>query len=658
MSKNDKKNMTKWNRAAVAVNEAGTKVEFVGGVNRDRIGGNCMVIGHTNEKGETVRAMFDLGSLFTPYESGFTAAYPDVSDYFDRTDPDSGQVTKAIKPTAVLCLTHAHEDHIGALMNYIRMGYELPPIKASGFTRSLIRKAFAQMGMQPPFIEKINPGDRIMIGTDMEIEPFMVSHSVVDAMGFHTLTKVDGKSYAGIINNGDFLVEENMPVGQSFNFETYTDLLKRKLTTNVQIDSTSTVPNGSERIGFEQAVQNTLQVIEANSDRSLIVSPVISRSVENIAIDIAAARKLGTKVYLEGKWLQLVKQAMMDSGHLDFDDVVYRGALDQYLADKGVKRKYVVCTGAFAQGLEEYNHNRSDLSNIPMASATRMALGLHQDIRLGRNVLVLARQRIIDEINGKTGPQMLQMMAAQGAKVVITPCGRQIGDFEQVRMQDSGHINARALGNLVDVIRQHAPEAIFTPIHGNPQQCGHTKQIIEQHGGKVSLAENLEVMKVGRKLAVNEAQPYRPVTWIAVKNIFQNPIKPNPNIPAEGLTEFWRIDDFYMPIEKICEVVNQPITKSPYALRTVSSSQNVLDDTAEDVILDEEPMRLSPKEAKFGGKKKWKKAAAEQAGTGRLSKKEYKKKKALEAIAAYQRSLQADKQNNIQILRARKEKLR
>lgn len=185
----------------------------------------------------------------------------------------------------------------------------------------------------------------------MEIEPFMVSHSVVDAMGFHTLTKVDGKPYAGIINNGDFLVEENMPVGQSFNFETYTDLLKRKLTTNVQIDSTSTVPNGSERIGFEQAVQNTLQVIEANSDRSLIVSPVISRSVENIAIDIAAARKLGTKVYLEGKWLQLVKQAMTDSGHLDFDDVVYRGALDQYLADKGVKRKYVVCTGAFAQGL-------------------------------------------------------------------------------------------------------------------------------------------------------------------------------------------------------------------------------------------------------------------------------------------------------------------
>ena len=209
----------------------------------------------------------------------------------------------------------------------------------------------------------------------------------------------------------------------------------------------------------------------------------------------------------------------------------------------------------------------------------------------------------------------LGVVADMADKIMVMYAGRPVefGTAEEI-FYESRHPYTWGL------IRSIPEQAIdekkpLTPIHGNPQQCGHTKQIIEQHGGKVSLAENLEVMKVGRKLAVNEAQPYRPVTWIAVKNIFQNPIKPNPNIPAEGLTEFWRIDDFYMPIEKICEVVNQPITKSPYALRTVSSSQNVLDDTAEDVILDDEPMRLSPKEAKFGGRKKWKKAAAEQAGT-------------------------------------------
>ena len=323
MSKNKAKKTVSWQGVAVHQSEPGTKVEFIGGVNKDRIGGNCSVIEHTDENNDVTRVMFDLGCLFTPYESGFSAAYPDVSDYFDRTDPDTGEKTQARKPVAMLCLTHAHEDHIGALVSYVRMGYELPPIKASGFNQSMIRKIFNQSGMQAPFVEKINAGDKILVGGSMEIEPFNVSHSIVGSLGYHTLTKLNGKPHAGIINNGDFLVEENMPVGESFSFEEYADLLKRKLTTNIQIDSTSTVPNGKDRIGFDKAVENTLNVIRRNSDRSLILSPVISRSVENIAIDVAVAKKLETQIYLEGKWLQLVGQAMTDSGHLEFQgDVI------------------------------------------------------------------------------------------------------------------------------------------------------------------------------------------------------------------------------------------------------------------------------------------------------------------------------------------------
>ncbi len=649
MSKNKAKKTVSWQGVAVHQSEPGTKVEFIGGVNKDRIGGNCSVIEHTDENNDVTRVMFDLGCLFTPYESGFSAAYPDVSDYFDRTDPDTGEKTQARKPVAMLCLTHAHEDHIGALVSYVRMGYELPPIKASGFNQSMIRKIFNQSGMQAPFVEKINAGDKILVGGSMEIEPFNVSHSIVGSLGYHTLTKLNGKPHAGIINNGDFLVEENMPVGESFSFEEYADLLKRKLTTNIQIDSTSTVPNGKDRIGFDKAVENTLNVIRRNSDRSLILSPVISRSVENIAIDVAVAKKLETQIYLEGKWLQLVGQAMTDSGHLEFQGMLYKGTLEQYLADKNVKRKYVVSTGAFAQGLTEYNHNRSDLSNIPMAVATKIALDLHPTIRAGKHMLVIGRQRIIDEINGETGPQMYQLLAAKGAKVVLSPCDREIGNLEQVPMQDSGHINAKALGSLVEVIRRYAPEAIYTPIHGNPEQCGNTRQIIEEHHGKVVLAENLEVMKVGRNLAVNEAQPYRPMTWIAAKNIYFNPLKPNPNIPPEGITEFWKIDDNYQPLEKICESENKPLTKGPYARKVISSSRNVLDDTAEDILLEEEPQRLSPKEAKYGKGKN---------GKEKLSKKEIKRLKAMEAIAAYQREQARSKENNIQILRAQKGKQR
>ena len=651
MSKNLQPNLTKWNRASVDKVEPGTKVEFIGGVNKDRIGGNCMVIEHTNEALEKQRVMFDLGCIFAPYESGFSTAYPDLSEYFNRIDPETKQEVKATKPVAIICLTHAHEDHIGALMNYVRMGYELPPIKASAFTRSLVRKAFLQMGMQPPFIEKINPGDKILVGQNIEIEPFSVSHSVVDALGFHTLTKVNGKPYAGIINNGDFLVEENMPVGKSFSFEQYQDLLRRKLVTNVQIDSTSTVPNGKDRIGFEQAVENTYNVIKANPDRSLIISPVISRSVENMAIDIEVANKLNTKVFLDGKWLQLVKQAMTDSGHLDFDKFVYSGTLDEYLNDKNIKPKYVVATGAFAQGLEEYNHNKGDLANIPMASVTLMSLDLHKTIKVDKNTLILARQRIIDDINGKTGPEMLQRLAAKGAKVVMTPSSRKIANFEEVQMQDSGHINAKALGRLVDVIKIYAPNAVYTPIHGNPEQCENTKQIIEAHGGKVVLAQNQEVMKVGQSRTVNEPKPFEPMTWIGVKVIYQDPIHPNPNISQEGITEFWRVDENYMPIEKLMEVENTPVTKGPYSARFVASSPNVLDDTMTELPLDDEPQRLSPKELKYGTHHSKKRHSRGDANVGKMTKKEWKKVKAMQAIEAYKKSLEQNRLNKIQILK-------
>ena len=150
-------------------NTPDTKIEFLGGVNEDRIGGNASVIEHTNEKGETARVMFDLGAMFAPYESGFESAYPNADEYFDRVNPENNKETKARKPVDALFITHAHEDHIGALVNYAKMGYQLPTIKTSRFTKNLISIVFTQNGVKVPKLETIKPGDNIAIGDDMVI---------------------------------------------------------------------------------------------------------------------------------------------------------------------------------------------------------------------------------------------------------------------------------------------------------------------------------------------------------------------------------------------------------------------------------------------------------------------------------------------------------
>ena len=538
-----------------------TVLKFIGGINKDRIGGNCSVLEHTSADGKTERVMFDLGSMFTPYESGFVAAYPNVDEYFDRTDLKTGEVYKALKPVKMLFITHAHEDHIGALINYTKMGYSLPPIKAGGFTRNFIRLAFAAEGMIAPDIEKIKAGDIIEIGDNIKVEAVDVSHSIVDSLGFNTVTYSNGKPYAAIMNNGDFLTEEEMPVGKAFNKEHYLSTLKRAKapTTVVCLDSTSTTPHSSERIGFRKAVENTYGVVMKHSDRNLIVSPVISRSVQNIAIDVETARRLGTKIFLDGKWLQMVKNALTLSGYTDFDDVVYKGSLQSYLNDKNISKKYIVCTGAFAQGLENYEYNIGidATSPIPMSSATKMALDLHPYIKIDKNVLVLARQRIIEDINGRTGPKMLQLLASQGAAIVMTPGSRSVSDFEEVQMQDSGHANAEAVKTLMTDVKKVVPNVIVIPIHGNPEQCRNTENIMSEIGVKTYVAENQEGLEVGHSKVINIEPKITPLTWYAVKMVMPNPYSDR-EIPSDGLKEYWEVTEDYQPLQKICEVQNTP----------------------------------------------------------------------------------------------------
>ena len=542
-------------------NKAGTKFISIGGINEDRIGGNSSVIVYTNQKGDVVRIMNDLGSMFTPYESNFSVAVPNADDYFDKED-ENGKIIEARKPVSALFLTHVHEDHAGALIHYQRMGYKLPQIYASRFTRNLLRSCFAKAGLKPPVIERIDAGKVIEFNDDFKVEAFRVSHSVVDSLGFCMTGYVNGEPQSAIINHGDFLIEDDMPVGKSFSMSDYEEIIRNNgaKTMISFVDSTSISTDDdlskTKRIGFEKAVENVLGVVALNPERKILISPVISRSVQNIAIDLEAARKLGTRVCLDGQWLKLVVEALQMSDYKEFDDVVYKGSMAQYLAEPKIEKKYIVCTGAFAQGLEEYEKNRGEVNNIAMSSAVRMALNLHNDIKIDNNVLVLARQRIIDEINGETGPKMYQMLARQGAKVVLSG-SRRIANFEQVQMQDSGHINRERFEEFLRNIKNIRNDIVYVPHHGNMEQCRGVAEIVNKNGSKTYLTENMEEILIDANGVYEDRSNYQPpFRWIAGKEVFRNPLREDYSIPVQGKWEYWLVDEHYQPIEKVAEVDN------------------------------------------------------------------------------------------------------
>ena len=134
-----------------------------------------------------------------------------------------------------------------------------------------------------------------------------------------------------------------------------------------------------------------------------------------------------------------------------------------------------------------------------MASATKMALGLHKDIRLDKNCLVLGRQRIIEDICGAEGVEMYQRMAAQGALIVLTPGSRKVGNAEEVQMQDSGHLNEKALDNYLDKVKKYAPYAVVVPIHGNPEQLVHTAKMALKKKMNIFIAINKQALSLAKE---------------------------------------------------------------------------------------------------------------------------------------------------------------
>ena len=540
--------------------QAKTRLLFAGGVNQDRIGGNCHLLEHQSSDGQTVRLMFDLGSIFLPESSGFSTAYPDVRAFFDRINPTTQEVCKALHPTDALFITHAHQDHIGALISYVKMGYQLPPIYSSKTTNNAIRLFFAKAGLEPPKTVNVEREKPVRFRDCVEVEAFDVSHSAVDALGFHSLTFDKGEPVAAVVHNGDFSTDEKMPIGHAFCKKDYLSLIKRKPApqTIFLFDSTSIENSVLKRIGFEQNVQNTLDVCRQNQNCNIIISPVITGSFNNAAIDFEVARRLKTKVFLDGYGLKIFKDALKLSGYKGFDELIYHGNMQQYLKDESIPLKYIVCTGAFGQGLNEYKHNIgiSPTSAIWLSSAAKMALDLHPDLKVSKECLFLMRQHFIKEICSHLGDELCHRLASKGATVVVAPSENKIGNFQQVQMQDSGHIGFEEMLSLVGDVRSIAPNMVILPVHGSKAQRTKMQKLADLcHVQSVLVSNDERVEIAGSELKI--CPQTQKTAWLGETLVFSN------GDLQDGVVQIWKLGENDVPLEKIVEYENAKKQKFP-----------------------------------------------------------------------------------------------
>src|ERR1700741_5242716 len=146
----------------------GLRVTALGGISE--IGRNMTVFEHLGPL-----LIIDFGVLVPPHdEPGVDLILPDLRHIEDR-----------LEDIEALVLTHAHEDHIGAIPFLLKLRPDIPVV-GSKFTLALVAEKCREHRIKPVFVE-VAENSRTTHGV-FECEFFAVNHSVPDALAIAIVT--------------------------------------------------------------------------------------------------------------------------------------------------------------------------------------------------------------------------------------------------------------------------------------------------------------------------------------------------------------------------------------------------------------------------------------------------------------------------------------
>ena len=536
-----------------------TIVRLEGGNNRkSRIGGSAFSVSHQDETGKTASILCDCGALFAPEgtdadvfianilkyatidENALKKAFPNDEER-NRIREKLKQLSIGTKKVDALFITHMHEDHIGGLTALLQYGIKFPKIYTSESTAAMIDCLCYEKSAPVPEIQKVKPYETIKINDHFEVSAIPVSHSTIGPYAFYMRVKYMSKD-VGILNMGDYNLEKT-PLGEGFEESKFREFMKGKPVNIVMVDSTS-ASFGSKTlqhpVTHEKAVENIRSIMQKHPDR-YIISPVISRSIENHYNLLEAARLEGKNAFLDGYMLRRAIAVAGKLGVLDaYKDVIF-GANDvintsgqlfckQVAPGKGV----ILQSGASGEGKILPGEDSTKLKK--KSSFVKLVEGTHSDFPkeiLSKSVLLLT-QRIIPV---GTVPEKMKLLVAEAAKAgaivyqtTATNPEHSFGDFEELDFQRTGHIVEEEMIHffniLDDVCSNEKSKRIVVSVHGDDKQLAATGHIAKEAGLECLIPFNKSTMYVDDDYVGLVDNNQNDIVWLGISEIadeFGNP---------------------------------------------------------------------------------------------------------------------------------------
>ena len=341
----------------------------------------------------------------------------------DLIYPDPGFIVNKKDDLLGIVLTHAHEDHIGAIAHI------WPKLKckiyATPFTSVLISEKFKEKKIDiTPFLKIVELNSTLTL-KPFTIEFITLTHSILEPNGLRIQTPV-----GNILHTGDWKVDPNPLIGGKINSKRLKEIGEAGVLAMI-CDSTNVFSIGKS--GSELDVRKSLLNIMERLKKRIIVTSFAS-NVARMESVFYCAEKTGRQISLVGRSMHRIYKAAKKCGYLN--DVIE--PIDPRDA-KNISRNKIVylCTGSQGE---------------PMGAMMRVSNNVHPDVFIEKDDTVIFSSKIIPG-NEKKLYKLHNQLVKEGIEVISEE-----NEFVHV----SGHPNREDLKEMYNWVK---PRCVI-PVHG------------------------------------------------------------------------------------------------------------------------------------------------------------------------------------------------
>ncbi len=372
----------------------------------------------------------------------------------DLIMPDAGFIIDKKDDLLGIVLTHAHEDHIGAVA-HIWPSLNCK-IYATPFTAALILEKFKEKKIDiSSFLNVVPLNSKIKLGA-FDIDFVTLTHSILEPNGLSIKTPL-----GTVLHTGDWKIDPNPLIGGQIDEKKLKSIGETGVSAMI-CDSTNIFSPG--RSGSESDVRDSLlRIMEIKTNRILVTS--FASNVARMESIFYCAKKTGRNICLVGRSMQRIYKAAKKCGYLKglIEPLEPRDA-------KKVSKNKILYLATGSQG-------------EPMGAMNRIINGVHPDVFIEGGDCVIFSSKIIPGNEKKL--YSIQNLIVKNKIEIISE--------ENAFVHVSGHPNRDDLKDMYNWVK---PQCVI-PVHGEHRHMAeHVLFAKEMQVPKTLLIENGDIIKL------------------------------------------------------------------------------------------------------------------------------------------------------------------